>query len=275
MEERAHGQQVRVLTKRLEEGVAAVLSGEKWAEWLRLQSRFHSYSFNNTLLIWMQRPRASRVAGYRTWQSLDRQVRRGEKGIQIFAPIRKKVVIDEETGDEGYVRVGFKTVTVFDISQTEGPDLPTLAVGLSGETDSARKLFAALLSVITIPVAEDYDGPGYGCFDRAANHIRLKPGVPLNHKVKTLAHEFVHSLVHHQDAKRVPREQREAVAEGAAYVICNHFSLDTSTYSFEYVAAWAGDVELVRTVGEEIQHVAADVIDRLYAATGAMKDPAA
>lgn len=262
-------EKVKALTERLEKGVASVLSSETWAEVLRVQARFHKYSWNNILLIYLQRPDATKVAGYQTWKSLGRQVRKGEKGIKILAPITRKEVVNQETGEERQVLVGFKTVTVFDVAQTEGPELPTagrLVQDLYGNSDVAQRLYDALTEVITIPVTEDYDGSGYGCYHTVENRIRLAPGQSLDSKVATLVHEYVHSLAHHAGAKRVPPDHREAVAEGASYVICSYMGLDTGSFSFGYVAAWAKDLDVVRAVGEEIQRIAAEVIDKVTAA---------
>lgn len=256
------------LIKQLERGVAEVLTSDRWRQWLDFQARFHRYSWGNTLLIRMQRPDATLVAGYQTWKRMGRYVRKGEKGIKILAPVRVKR-INEETGEEEYRLIGFTTATVFDVSQTDGKPLPEIARTLTTASEAGEALYKALRRVITIPVAESLDTFGAnGYYDQGRDRIVIRADLAPDHKAKTLVHEYVHSICHRMDAGPVPGAYMEAVAEGAAYVVCAHFGLDTSSYSFDYVASWAQDLNIVRAVMAEIQQVSCRIITEIEEVMG-------
>jgi len=185
------------LLVRLTEGVSRLTSSERWREWLEVQSRFHRYSFHNTLLILAQRPEATRVAGYRAWRTLDRFVRRGELGIRILAPMVAKVDDDADTGDPssgGGVRVlrGFRPVTVFDLSQTDGRPLPEICTRLAGEDGPG--VFERLVTVaggLGFSVAASTDLPEgvNGDCSHGRRRIRILATNPPAQRVKTLAHD--------------------------------------------------------------------------------------
>lgn len=257
-------EKVQQLYTQLDEGVSRFIDSEAWKQFLAFQSRFHRYSFNNAVLIWAQRPDASLVAGFNQWKKMGRNVKKGERSIQILAPLIRKE--EDETGEEVHRVYGYKYVCVFDVSQTEGEQLPSIADPLTTSTDPGRLLYDALRQVITIPVAEE-NIPGDSCqgyYSPAEHRIALRKGLATDQAAKTLCHEYVHSLLHHKDAEAVPPEARECVAEGTAYVVANYFGLDTSEYSFGYVASWSdGDKDYIRTVGTEIQKTAATIIDRV------------
>ncbi|SFV03618.1 ArdC-like ssDNA-binding domain-containing protein [Alicyclobacillus macrosporangiidus] len=269
-------EKVQELYERLVSGVAQVYDSATWKEVLAVQSRFHNYSFNNTFLIWLQMPTATRVAGFHTWKELGRHVKKGEKALKIFAPLIKTVTVEENEEDGAEQPVtrqrlcGFRVVNVFDVSQTEGKPLPSLTEELTGNSEVAAKLLEALQHVIDVPVSFAETGKAKGYYDPSAHRIVIKPGMATDQTAKTLIHEYVHSLLHHKDSDRKEkrRSQVEAEAEGTAYVVANYFGLDTSDYSFGYVASWAHEengVELVQKVGTTIQQTANTIITALEA----------
>ncbi len=266
------------LMQQLEQGVAGIQSSDDFKRWLKVASRFHTYSLNNQVLILMQFPNATRVAGYRTWQSLKRQVVKGSKGINILAPQPfERLIEDKATGTEEVARgITFKTVSVFDISQTEGEELPSIAPGqLQGEegVELYRRL-DGLAESEGLKVTH-YDLLGEAEQDPAYNGYYL-PGSKLIYvkraaqvqMVKTLAHE----LGHHFDAGREgsPRDERETVAEAVAFVVASYYGIDTTAYTFPYVAGWAAKrngSEVIKAVMTRIQRTAHRMLDLLEGAT--------
>jgi len=273
------------LVAQLEQGVAGIQSSDDFKRWLRVASRFHSYSVNNQLLILFQFPTATRVAGYRTWQSLGRQVKRGSKGINILAPRPFERAVEDKdgssessTGTQEVVRgIYFKTVSVFDISQTEGAELPNITPDqLQGEegTELYQRL-DELADAEGLKVTH-YDLQGEGAEADPEYNGYYLPGSKLiyvkrastSQMVKTLAHE----LGHHFDAGREgsSRDERETVAEAVAFVINSFYGLDTTSYTFLYVAGWAAKrdgAEIMRTVMTRIQQTAHRMLNLLDGAT--------
>lgn len=243
------------IIRRLEDGIAELTSSEEWIRWLDTQRRFHDYSFNNVLLILKQRPDATRVAGFRAWLQMGRHVRKGEKGIQILAPMVRKMKVGEDLAgystehgtvdDDGFIRrvSGFKVAHVFDIAQTDGDDLPDLpAHRLSGDhpTDAYTRLREFAHS-IGYTVEEDYlPGSRNGDCNFAEHRIRVEVTNDAAQQVKTLAHELAHALLHDPKTFDGSRELAELEAESVAYVVCSDNGLDSAAYSFGYVAGWAG-----------------------------------
>lgn len=254
------------LYQRLIDGVKTTISSEGWQAFLRVQARFHRYSFANTILIYAQMPEASRVAGFHTWKELGRFVKRGERGIRILAPIVKKA----EESDRDRI-VGFRAVTVFDVNQTDGRELPDVAGPkiLIGEAQGI-KLLVARLSQFAAELGlhlreEDISGGANGYYD--GKNIVLKRGLPMNQKAKTLSHEIGHAL---DEDRTAAREEKETVAESVAFIVSAHFGLESDEYSFPYVAGWAGDLDLVKRVGEKVQRIAAKIIARIEGQTEEM-----
>ena len=248
-----------------------ILDGEEFRRYLSIAAKFHHYSANNCLLILMQRSDATRVAGYRKWQQLGRQVRKGEKGIKILAPISRKVAEDEETGKAVRALVGFKTATVFDISQTEGEELPEAPrpEDLSPEEGAqiAEKVYESLLSFyeaedVAVCFEERRRGD-YGNYQRTERRITLNAALPATEKVTTLAHELAHHLLHAQEKHRATKQTREIEAEGAAFVACAAFGLDTSRFTFAYVANYAGETEALKAALNRIQSAARRLIEAI------------
>lgn len=260
-------EKVKELYENLKAGVHDLISSGKFHEYLKFQARFHRYSFNNTMLIFMQNPEATRVAGIKTWNSMGRRVKKGEKGIKIFAPLTVKVENDD-TGDEEWKVKGFKVVTVFDIAQTEGEPVPELARDLEGDTVHGRRLYNLLKQASPVPVQFGQTGPAKGYYHPVKREIVLSANQAGDELTSTLLHEVIHSIVEKEPPKdKADRERAEIVAEGATYVVAQYFGLDTACFSFGYVAVWAkGDSEKLIKLGSDIQKAAAELIRRVEGA---------
>lgn len=257
------------LTDRLENGIKELFASGRYAEYLAAMSKFHRYSYGNAMLILLQCPHASRVAGYNTWRkSFGRNVKRSEKGIQILAPCpsRKYVwqeVRDPHTGGVQYNKDGtpkmetrvititrFKIATVFDVSQTEGRDLPTIgATRLNGMVENFQYFYDKLVSLSPVAVTVDQvPRQANGYYSHVEQRIVLRPGLSEIQTIKTLVHEISHAMLHNPDQvppeERKDRHEKEVEAESIAYVVCQHFGIDTSEYSFGYVAGWSKGKEL-------------------------------
>jgi antirestriction protein ArdC len=237
----------------LEAGVQAIIDGAAFRAYLDVQAKLHTYSLNNVLLILHQRPTASRVAGYKAWQKLGRQVRKGEKGIKVFVPYRFSHTEKDDDGTETTTCGvgGFGLGTVFDISQTDGeplPEPPSVAE-LTGETDSARGLIALLTAYLAgqgIPVSYSTDlGSVRGTWHAGQRTITVAAGMSAEQTAKTLAHEAVHAIAGHCGST-TDRQDDESVAECAAYLVLAHHGIATGAYSFGYVAAWAQDMAVFK-----------------------------
>jgi len=261
----------------LRAGVEQLTSSEQWTRWLDVQRRFHHYSWGNCLLISLQRPDASQVAGYRRWQQLGRQVRKGEKGIAILAPVvnRLRRTVEGEDGveSEDVLRVvrAFRTAFVFDIAQTDGDPLPEIAQRLLGDdpADAFFKLQAVAGALdFTVEVTPLGDSLNGDC-NYATRSIRINADVSALQGVKTLAHEIAHALLHGPDrvAPDVPRALKELEAESVAYVVCSELGIDSGEYSFGYVAGWAGGGEAaskaISASAQRIQQAARAILDAL------------
>lgn len=235
--------------EQLEAGVRAVYMSEKYAEYLRFMGTFHDYSVNNIILIWSQCPGASLVAGFKAWKEKhSRTVKKGEKAIRILAPCPHKMTItetDPTTGEKVQKEVRWNTyrpVCVFDVSQTEGAPLPSLVDPLTGSMERFQELFARLQAVSPVPVAfEDIKSSAHGYFSPAENRIAIRAGMSEEQTIKTTVHEIAHARLHAKDAEQADaaRHVKEVQAESVAFVVCNALGLDTSEYSFGYVAGWA------------------------------------
>ena len=256
---------VKALTEQLETGVKAVFESEKYKGYLNAMSKFHHYSFSNVMLILMQCPEASMVAGYTTWKKqFGRTVKKGEHGIMILAPAPYKRIVETEkidpltkapildaNGDpiretDYIVQQNFKVVYVFDVSQTEGRELPSLGVGeLSGEVEHFERIFAAVEALSPVPVEYRPAQKSKGCYSHWEQKIYLNQGMSQVQTLKTLIHETAHALLHARpEAADKDRHTREVEAESIAYVVCQHFGIDTADYSFPYVTSWSSGKEL-------------------------------
>ena len=267
---------VREAVELLDAGVERILDGEEFKRYLAFAARFHRYSANNSLLILLQRPNATKIAGYKRWQELGRQVRRGEEGMRILAPIFRTVE-DEESGEKARILCSFKVVKVFDVSQTDLvpgaeplPEKPRPAA-LPGSSSAARTLARSLARLCKAEglelreSGEEIDAfyPGAnGLYSPRRNLILLRETLADDQKAKSLTHELAHHLLHRAArASEAERPTLEAEAEGTAYAVLSYFGVDTSDYSFAYVAHWAEQKEVVKAVISNIQKAAREIIE--------------
>lgn len=266
----------------LEEGVTELFTSERYTEYLKTMAKFHNYSFNNTLLIAMQKPDATLVAGYNKWKSMGRQVTKDQKAIKIIAPapIKKKVLKDKQGSDVGEqekkeqeeVEITiprFKITNVFDISQTEGEPLPTLGVDeLEGNVDRYEIFMKAITKVSPVPIRfDEIDGGAHGFYHNVDKEIVIKKGMSELQTMKTAIHEVAHAKLHDRDimqAQGVKKDSltKEVEAESVAYAVCQSFELDTSDYSFAYIAGWSSgkDMKELRASMDVIRKTAGDFI---------------
>ena len=287
-------EKLKEITDRLEQGITELFESERYREYLRVMSKFHNYSFNNTLLIAMQKPDASLVAGFSAWKNnFERNVMKGQKGIKIIAPSPYKVKqemkkIDPHTqqpiiGKDGkpvteekeITIPAYKVVSVFDVSQTEGKELPDIAVDeLTGDVERYRDFFAALEKTSPVPIGfEQIPGSSHGYYHLEDKRIAIQEGMSELQTLKTAIHEIAHAKLHDIDLNapeneqqpRVDRRTREVEAESVAYTVCQHYGLDTSDYSFGYVAGWSSGRELseLKSSLETIRSAAAEIINSI------------
>ena len=287
-------EKLKEITDRLEQGIAELFDSERYKEYLKVMSKFHNYSFRNTVLIAMQKPDASLVAGFSAWKNnFGRNVMKGQKGIKIIAPspfkIRQEVEkIDPHTQkpiigkdgkpvtEEKEVKIpAYKVVSVFDVSQTEGKELPDIAVDeLTGDVDRYKDFFAALEKTSPVPIAfENIEGGSHGYYHLEDKRIAINEGMSELQTLKTAIHEIAHAKLHDIDLNapkdeqqpHVDRRTREVEAESVAYTVCQHYGLDTSDYSFGYVAGWSSGRELseLKSSLETIRSAAAEIINSI------------
>ncbi len=235
-------------------------------EFLEFLGRFRKYSFQNMLLVFIQRPDATRVAGLRTWNKLGRRVKKGERGIRIMAPVfakkKDRPTEDENPRDEHDAVVYYRMVSVFDVGQTEGDDVPVLSRPL--ETAHAGGLLDKLIRVSPVPVQllELRAGGPNGWYVPQDKRIVVSSVLARDMQVKTLLHEMAHALSD-PDGVAADSAIQEVVAEGAAHLVAGHLGLDTAAYSVGYVAAWGKDLEKILEAGDRMISVAGQILDRL------------
>ena len=287
-------EKLKEITDRLEQGIAELFDSERYREYLKVMSKFHNYSFRNTVLIAMQKPDASLVAGFSAWKNnFERNVMKGQKGIKIIAPSPYKIKqemqkIDPHTqkpiiGKDGkpvteekeITIPAYKVVSVFDVSQTEGKELPDIAVDeLTGDVDRYKDFFAALEKTSPVPIAfENIEGGSHGYYHLEDKRIAINEGMSELQTLKTAIHEIAHAKLHDIDLNapkdeqqpHVDRRTREVEAESVAYTVCQHYGLDTSDYSFGYVAGWSSGRELseLKSSLETIRSAAAEIINSI------------
>ncbi len=287
-------EKLKEITDRLEQGITELFDSERYKEYLRVMSKFHNYSFRNTVLIAMQKPDASLVAGFSAWKNnFERNVMKGQKGIKIIAPSPYKIKqemqkIDPHTQkpiigkdgkpvtEEKEVTIpAYKVVSVFDVSQTEGKELPDIAVDeLTGDVDRYKDFFAALEKTSPVPIAfENIEGGSHGYYHLEDKRIAINEGMSELQTLKTAIHEIAHAKLHDIDLNapkdeqqpHVDRRTREVEAESVAYTVCQHYGLDTSDYSFGYVAGWSSGRELseLKSSLETIRSAAAEIINSI------------
>lgn len=272
-DERTEKQKVQEITDKLEEGLKELFESEKYKTYLSTMSKFHNYSFNNTLLITMQKPEATLVAGYQVWQkNFERHVNKGEKAIRILAPAPYKIKeerdkLDPVTGEmmidengmpqkeEVEVTIpAFRAVSVFDVSQTDGKLIQKLeAQELLSAVEEYEDFVQALINVATVPIGfEDIPGDSKGYFHTEEKRIAVQENMSESQILKTMVHEVVYSMLHNKEINRddlmeepvKDRNTKEVEAESVAYTVCQHFGIDTSDYSFGYIAGWSSGKEM-------------------------------
>ncbi len=260
---------VKEITDQLEAGIAELFESDQYKQWLTTMSRFHDYSLNNTILIAMQKPDATLVAGYTAWKKqFGRQVNKGEKGIRILAPTpyKQKVEVDKKDPNTGEIlknpdgtnqkeikeilHPAFKVVNVFDVSQTDGREIPSLGVNeLTGDVAEFEMFFEALKRTCPVPMEfEEINGKAKGYYHQTECRIAIQKDMSQIQTVKTAIHEMAHQKLHaidptkkksDQELEELTRNGKEVEAESVAYTVCQHYGIDTSDYSFSYIAGWS------------------------------------
>lgn len=290
-------QKVQEITDKLEEGLKELFESEKYKTYLSTMSKFHNYSFNNTLLIAMQKPEATLVAGYKAWQkNFERHVNKGEKAIRILAPAPYKIKeewdkLDPVTGEMMFDENGmpqkeqvevtipaFRAVSVFDVSQTDGkPILELEAQELLSTVEGYEDFVQALMNVAPVPIGfEDIPGDSKGYFHTEEKRIAVQENMSESQTLKTMVHEVAHSMLHNKEINRddlmeVPakdRNTKEVEAESVAYTVCQHFGIDTSDYSFGYIAGWSSgkDMKELKSSLDTIRKTASELITEIEGA---------
>lgn len=276
-------EELREITDKLEQGVAEIFSSDRYQEMLDMIAKFPEYSANNSLLILLQRPDAQLCQSYTGWKSMDRYVKKGEKGIKILAPTPYTVLREEPKLDADGKQIydkdgepvmetkeikvtGFKVVNTFDISQTEGKDLPTIGVNeLTGDVKNYSAMLQTLMDICPVPIAfENIRGGAKGYYHQVEQRIAIQEGMSEVQTVKTAIHEMAHQKLHalqNQDSNQT-RNSKEVEAESVAYTVCQHYGIDTSDYSFSYVVGWSEGKETpeLKASLETIRKTAADMI---------------
>ena len=256
------------ITSKLEKGVKDIFDGANYQQYLNFCAKLPRYSVNNQILIMMQKPDATMCQSFTNWKEVNRHVRKGEKGIRILAPAPYKMQKEQEKVDASGKTVldkdgepvketvevtinAFKPVSTFDISQTEGEPIPSPGVDeLTGSVEGYETLLAAIKEVVPVPISfEQIDSGAKGFYHLEENRIVVQEGMSEAQTVKTLLHEASHQALHSKEAmdsagEKKSKNQKETEAESVAYVVCQHYGIDTSDYSFPYVATWSADKEV-------------------------------
>ena len=283
------GKDMDSIMQSLESGVEELFTSNRYQEFLKTMAKFHNYSFNNTMLIAMQRPDATLVTSYKNWQSMGRQVMKGEKGITIIAPapykkMKEKEVLDENQrpimGTDGKPKTEqvevtvphFKAVTVFDIAQTSGEPIQTLAPELlTAAVQDFDSFMQAIQKISPVPIRfDEIDGNANGYYHNADKEIVIKKGLSESQTLKTAIHETAHAKLHDREIMEIlgvekDRLTKEVEAESVAYCVCSSFGLDTSDYSFPYIAGWSSSREMkeMKASMDVIRKTAGEMIDQL------------
>lgn len=281
-------QRVQELTDKLEQGLQDLFNSDSYRNYLSTMSKFHNYSFNNTLLIAMQKPDATLVAGYKAWQkNFERHVNKGEKAIRILAPapykikekrdkidpVTQELLLDKDGNpqkEEVEITIpAFRAVSVFDLSQTDGKPIPELAAHeLLSDVEGYQDMIRAVEAISPVPIElEEIAGESKGYYDREAKRIAVQENMSESQTLKTMIHEVAHSKLHSKEVEqdeqmRKDRNTKEVEAESVAYTVCQHFGIDTSDYSFGYIAGWSSgrDAKELRSSMDTIRRTASELI---------------
>ena len=281
-------QRVQELTNKLEQGLQDLFNSDSYRNYLSTMSKFHNYSFNNTLLIAMQKPDATLVAGYKAWQkNFERHVNKGEKAIRILAPapykikeerdkidpVTQELLLDKDGNpqkEEVEITIpAFRAVSVFDVGQTDGKPIPELAAKeLLSDVEGYQDMIRAVEAISPVPIElEEIAGDSKGYYDREAKRIAVQENMSESQTLKTMIHEVVHSKLHSKEVEqdeqmKKDRNTKEVEAESIAYTVCQHFGIDTSDYSFGYIAGWSSgrDTKELRSSMDTIRRTASELI---------------
>ena len=281
-------QRVQELTDKLEQGLQDLFNSDSYRNYLSTMSKFHNYSFNNTLLIAMQKPDATLVAGYKAWQkNFERHVNKGEKAIRILAPapykikeerdkidpVTQELLLDKDGNpqkEEVEITIpAFRAVSVFDVAQTDGKPIPELAAKeLLSDVEGYQDMIRAVEAISPVPIElEEIAGDSKGYYDREAKLIAVQENMSESQTLKTMIHEVAHSKLHSKEVEqdeqmRKDRNTKEVEAESIAYTVCQHFGVDTSDYSFGYIAGWSSgrDTKELRASMDTIRRTASELI---------------
>ena len=281
-------QRVQELTDKLEQGLQDLFNSDSYRNYLSTMSKFHNYSFNNTLLIAMQKPDATLVAGFKAWQkNFDRHVKKGEKGIRILAPapykikeerdkidpVTQELLLDKDGNpqkEEVEITIpAFRAVSVFDVAQTDGKPIPELAAKeLLSDVEGYQDMIRAVEAISPVPIElEEIAGDSKGYYDREAKRIAVQENMSESQTLKTMIHEVAHSKLHSKEVEqdeqmKKDRNTKEVEAESIAYTVCQHFGIDTSDYSFGYIAGWSSgrDTKELRSSMDTIRRTASELI---------------
>ncbi len=277
------------ITTKLEKGVKDIFTTDGYKDYLNFCAKLPRYSVNNQILIMLQRPDATMCQSFTNWKEMNRFVRKGEKGIRILAPAPYKMQKEQDKLDASGRPVldkdgepvketvevtinAFKPVSTFDISQTEGDPVPTVGVSeLTGSVEGYETLLEAIKEAVQVPISfEQIDSGAKGFYHLEENRIVIQEGMSEAQTVKTLLHEASHQALHSREAMQASGEQKsknqkETEAESVAYVVCQHYGIDTSDYSFAYVATWSADKEVpeLKASLDTIRRAAADLIVKI------------
>lgn len=277
------------ITSKLEKGVKDIFDGANYQQYLNFCAKLPRYSVNNQILIMMQKPDATMCQSFTNWKEVNRHVRKGEKGIRILAPAPYKMQKEQEKVDASGKTVldkdgepvketvevtinAFKPVSTFDVSQTEGEPIPTPGVDeLTGSVEGYETLLAAIKDVVPVPISfEQIDSGAKGFYHLEENRIVVQEGMSEAQTVKTLLHEASHQALHSKEAmdsagEKKSKNQKETEAESVAYVVCQHYGIDTSDYSFPYVATWSADKEVpeLKASLDTIRRTASELIVKI------------
>ena len=281
-------QRVQELTDKLEQGLQDLFNSDSYRNYLSTMSKFHNYSFNNTLLIAMQKPDATLVAGYKALQkNFERHVNKGEKAIRILAPapykikeerdkidpVTQELLLDKDGNpqkEEVEITIPvFRAVSVFDVAQTDGKPIPELAAKeLLSDVEGYQDMIRAVEAISPVPIElEEIAGDSKGYYDSEAKRIAVQENMSESQTLKTMIHEVAHSKLHSKEVEqdeqmRKDRNTKEVEAESVAYTVCQHFGIDTSDYSFGHIAGWSSgrDTKELRASMDTIRKTASELI---------------
>lgn len=275
---------LNAIMKKLEDGVKELFTSENYQNYLRTMSKFHHYSFNNTLLIALQKPDATLVAGYGAWQQkFHRQVKKGEHGITVIAPVpvKEKDLKGRDPADPAFssdqdekIHMFFRPATVFDISQTEGEPLPSIGVDeLTGSAEGYQSFMEAMAALSPVSIRfDEIEGGAKGYYDTANKEIVIQKDMSEAQTMKTCVHEVSHAILHDRDHMKAEglmkdRYTKEVEAKSVAFAVCAHFMLDTSDYSFPYIAGWSSSIDMkeLKASMDTIRKTAGEIIESVEA----------